>query len=51
MDNYIAPLFIRFDESKLYIDLGAEKIIAAEKKGQKIAVERHQMFYERLTHV
>jgi hypothetical protein len=33
------PLFIRFDESKLYIDLAAEKLIAAEKNGQKIAVE------------
>ncbi len=33
------PLFIRFDESKLYIDLAAEKLIAAEKYEQKIAVE------------
>jgi len=33
------PLFIRFDESKLYIDLAAEKLIAAEKDEQKIAVE------------
>jgi len=29
------PLFIRFDESKLYIDLGAEKTIGAEKMGKK----------------
>ena len=33
------PFFLRFDESRLYIDLGAEKIIAAEKNDQKIAVE------------
>jgi len=33
------PLFIHFDESKLYIDLAAEKLIAAEKNEQKIAVE------------
>jgi hypothetical protein len=33
------PLFIRFDESKLYIDLAAEKLIAAKKNGQHIAVE------------
>jgi len=28
------PLFIRFDESKLYIDLAAEKLIADEKYEQ-----------------
>ena len=33
------PLSIRFGEIDLYIDLGAEKVIAAEKNGQKIAVE------------
>ncbi len=33
------PLFIQFDDVEMYIDLGAEKIIAAEKEGQKIAVE------------
>lgn len=34
------PLSLQVDEIMLmYIDLGAEKIIAAEKKGQKIAVE------------
>jgi hypothetical protein len=33
------PLFLHFDESRLYIDLGAEKLIAAEKNEQKIAVE------------
>jgi hypothetical protein len=33
------PLFIQFDDVEMYIDLGAEKLIAAEKEGQKIAVE------------
>ncbi len=33
------PLFIQFGGIDVYIDLGAERIIAAEKKGQKIAVE------------
>ncbi len=33
------PLFIRFGGINIYIDLGAEKVIAAEKDGQKIAVE------------
>jgi XisH protein len=33
------PLIIRIDRIKLEIDLGAEKVFAAEKDGQKIAVE------------
>lgn len=33
------PLIIRIDRVKLEIDLGAEKVFAAEKNGQKIAVE------------
>ncbi|UXE58733.1 MAG: XisH family protein [Woronichinia naegeliana WA131] len=33
------PLTIRIDRVKLKIDLGAEKVFAAEKNGQKIAVE------------
>ena len=33
------PLTIRIDRVKLEIDLAAEKIFAAEKDGQKIAVE------------
>ncbi len=33
------PLFIEFGGIDLYIDLGAEKIIAAQKDGMKIAVE------------
>jgi hypothetical protein len=33
------PLFIRFADVEFYIDLGAERIIAAEKNGEKIAVE------------
>jgi len=32
-------LFIQFDEVEMYIDLGAEKVLEAEKEGQKIAVE------------
>jgi len=33
------PLFIQSEEFDIYIDLGAQKIIAAEKNEQKIAVE------------
>ncbi|MFZ4556037.1 MAG: element excision factor XisH family protein [Pseudanabaena sp.] len=33
------PLTIRSDRIKLEIDLGAEKVFAAEKDGKKIAVE------------
>ncbi|MEH2218049.1 MAG: XisH family protein [Nostoc sp.] len=33
------PYTLQAGTLELYIDLGAEKIIAAEKKGQKIAVE------------
>ena len=33
------PLLIRLAKKKLYVDLGAERIIAAERDTQKIAVE------------
>ena len=33
------PLHIRIKGVQMYIDLGAEKVIGAEKNGQKIAVE------------
>lgn len=33
------PLFLRFGGVELYIDLGAEKLIAAKKDQEKIAVE------------
>ncbi|MEM9538275.1 MAG: element excision factor XisH family protein [Cyanobacteria bacterium P01_E01_bin.42] len=33
------PFFVRFDGSNFQIDLGAEKMIAAEKDNEKIAVE------------
>jgi len=33
------PLVLKWGTRDLYIDLGAEKLIAAEKTGQKIAVE------------
>lgn len=33
------PLFLQFGGVDVYIDLGAEKLIAAEKNNQKIAVE------------
>jgi hypothetical protein len=33
------PLFIRIKGIQMYIDLGAERVIGAEKDGQKIAVE------------
>lgn len=33
------PLSVKVDEIDFYIDLGAERLIAAQKAGQKIAVE------------
>ena len=33
------PLFIQFGDVDVYVDLGAEKIIGAEKEDRKIAVE------------
>lgn len=33
------PLFVSFAQVQMYIDLGAEKLLAAEKNGHKIAVE------------
>ncbi len=33
------PLYINFAEAEFYIDLGAERLLAAEKNNQKIAVE------------
>jgi hypothetical protein len=33
------PLLLRYELGNLYIDLGAEKVLAAEREGQKIAVE------------
>jgi len=33
------PLTIWFDDVDMYVDLGAEKVFAAEKEGEKIAVE------------
>lgn len=33
------PLLLRYELGNLYIDLGAEKVLAAEREGQKIAIE------------
>ncbi len=33
------PLLLRYELGNLYIDLEAEKVLAAERAGQKIAVE------------
>ncbi|WP_271253924.1 XisH family protein [Pseudanabaena sp. Chao 1811] len=33
------PMYLDFGGVEIYIDLGAEKLIAAERKGEKIAVE------------
>ncbi|MDJ1173741.1 XisH family protein [Roseofilum capinflatum] len=33
------PLHLKVDDIEFYIDLGAERLLAAEKGGQKIAVE------------
>ncbi len=33
------PLFVSFAQVQMYIDLGAERLLAAEKNGRRIAVE------------
>jgi XisH protein len=33
------PLSLKFGDTRIYIDLGAEKLLAAEKGAEKIAVE------------
>lgn len=33
------PLYLRADDVEFFVDLGAERILGAEKNGQKIAVE------------
>lgn len=33
------PLTLKFGRTELYVDLGAKKVLAAEKEGKKIAVE------------
>jgi hypothetical protein len=33
------PLYLKVNDVEFYIDLGAERLIAAEKAGQKIAIE------------
>ena len=33
------PLSLTFGERKLYVDIGAEKLLTADKQGQQIAVE------------
>ncbi len=33
------PLHLRWGATDVYVDLGAEQLLAAEKKGQKIAIE------------
>lgn len=39
MDNTHDPLFVRFLDADMFVDLGAERLIAAEKRDEKIAVE------------
>ncbi|MBD2438472.1 XisH family protein [Nostoc sp. FACHB-110] len=38
------PLSVSFELGDMYIDLGAEKILAAEREGEKIAVEIKSFF-------
>jgi hypothetical protein len=33
------PLVLKWGSKDLYVDLGAERLLAAERKGQKIAIE------------
>ncbi len=33
------PLTLEYEDARVFVDLGAERVIAAEKNGQKIAIE------------
>lgn len=44
------PFFIRYGDTDFYIDLGAEKILAAEKGGTKIAVDIKSFLSDSITY-
>ncbi|KOR32880.1 fatty-acid oxidation protein subunit alpha [Achromatium sp. WMS3] len=44
------PLSLRYGKTDFYIDLGAEKILAAEKEGKKIAVEIKSFLNDSVTY-
>ncbi|MEH1783479.1 MAG: element excision factor XisH family protein [Nostoc sp.] len=37
------PLFLRFSGLDMYIDLGAEKVLAAERNPEKIAIDANEL--------
>jgi hypothetical protein len=44
------PYFMRYGDTEFYIDLGAEKVLAAEKEGRKIAVEIKSFLADSVTY-
>jgi len=44
------PYFMRYGDAEFYIDLGGEKILAAEKEGRKIAVEIKSFLADSVTY-
>lgn len=44
------PYFMRYGDTEFYIDLGAERILAAEKEGRKIAVEIKSFLADSVTY-
>ncbi|NEQ38972.1 MAG: fatty-acid oxidation protein subunit alpha [Okeania sp. SIO3I5] len=44
------PLFLEFGGVDMYVDLGAEKLVAAEKDGKKIAVEIKSFIQKSITY-
>jgi hypothetical protein len=44
------PFFMRYGDTDFYIDLGAEKVIGAEKDGKKIAVEIKSFLGDSITY-
>lgn len=33
------PLTLRYEDARVFVDLGAERVLAAERQGEKIAIE------------
>lgn len=44
------PLYLEFGGVDMYVDLGAEKLVAAEKDGEKIAVEIKSFIQQSITY-
>ncbi|MDJ0555447.1 MAG: element excision factor XisH family protein [Microcoleaceae cyanobacterium MO_207.B10] len=46
----MTPFFFKFGGVNMYVDLGAEKLVGAEKDGKKIAVEVKSFIQKLITY-